>query len=162
MCQISSHEQLFALRIIWKNHKAIPPNDTVHYITPFTAQFCIQYLCIHYLSNCHHHLFTARKRSLGQGNIFKACVIASVHRGEGVCPPTPIECIPPWQADSSGCTHPPGWADPQADPHGWEDPPLDAVPTGRPPRDTSKSGRYASYWNAYLLKSILEPNRDVF
>ena len=58
-------------------------------------------------------LFTARKGSLGQGNVFTP-VCHSVHRGRGVCPPPVPRCRPPWMQT----------------PLGWVDPSLDADPPG--------------------------------
>ena len=72
-------------------------------------------------------IFTARKRSLGQGNVF-TCVCHSVrgglHSGRGP-PPTGI-CI---QGGTVGQTPPGIW-----DTRIW-----------------STSGRYASHWNAFLF-----------
>ena len=65
---------------------------------------------------------TARKRGLGQGNVFTP-VCPSVHRGREVCPP------PPMDADPSG------WADPLthwADPLDWADPPECSSPPPPP------------------------------
>ena len=51
------------------------------------------------------HFITARKRSLGQGNIF-APVCHSVHRGEvpGQVPPQ-AGTHPPWQVHPPGAVH---------------------------------------------------------
>ena len=101
------------------------------------AKFVHQYIVFH---------FTARKRSLGQGNIFSSVCqefcpwggSASVHAG-----------IPPPDKET-----PPGKEIPLA-----RRPPCQDIPP--PPRQTplhsacweirSTSGRYASYWNAILL-----------
>ena len=68
-------------------------------------------------------MFTARKRSLGQGNVFIS-VCDSVHRG-GVSAPMHAEIHPPPLADTPN--------------------PLGYYGI------TSTSGRYASYCNAYLF-----------
>ena len=65
-------------------------------------------------------IFTARKGSLGQGNVFTP-VCHSVHRGEGSLPTPLPRCRPPWMQT----------------PLGWVDPSLDADPPGvgqTPPR----------------------------
>ena len=81
------------------------------------------------------HIFTARKRSLGQGNIFSSVCQEFCSRGArkylGRYPP--FEQVPP-----SG-RYTPLWA-------------------GTPPGSSAcweiwaTSGRYASYWNAFLLR----------
>ena len=74
------------------------------------------------------NLVTARKQSLGQANIF-APVCHSVQKG--------------------GCT----WSWEVSGPRGvwpWGSAPRD-VPGGDPPRDGYCCGRYASYWNVFLL-----------
>ena len=112
---------------------------------------------------------TARKRSLGQGNVFTP-VCHSVCRGGSAQPPwrqtflgrpAPLDADPQGWADPLGfgrhshpsCTPPRCWADPQCRPlWGWVDPPQMQTPLGlgrHPPR-RSTSRRYASYWNAYL------------
>ena len=109
------------------------------------------------------------QRSCGQGYVFTR-VCDSVHRGvsrQGEPPPPPTRQTPPRtrqtpnpqdQADP----HPPDQADP---PPGRETPPDRQTPPGQgappgpgrpPPREAdsrirSTSGRYASYWNAFLL-----------
>ena len=103
------------------------------------------------------------QRSCGQGNIFTP-VCHSVHRGVSRTPPPgrenpPGRETPPWQGEPplSGRENPP-----------WQgEPPL----VGRPPRlgephpshkETppptirSMSGRYASYWNAFLFDQIVQ------
>ena len=68
-------------------------------------------------------IITARKRSLGQGNIFTP-VCHSVHRGEGGCL-VPGGSVPGGDLLPGGCL----------------------VET---PPDGYCCGRYASYWNAFL------------
>ena len=79
-------------------------------------------------------IITARKRSLGQGNIF-ASVCHSVHRG--VCfsacldTPPPVVDTPTWGQAPPRCSA------------CWE--------------IRSTSGRYVSYWNAILLPPFCSP-----
>ena len=82
------------------------------------------------------------QRSCGQGNIFTP-VCHSVHRG-GL-----LQCMLGY--------HPPGPdpTPPEPDPRDQTPPGADA-PQSRPPREAassvrSTSGRYASYWNAFLF-----------
>ena len=89
-------------------------------------------------------LITARKRSLGQGNLFTP-VCHSVHRGRG-------SAQTPWMQTPPGCRAPELSRSPKLGrpprcrpTRSWAEPP-DADPLLR-----STSGRYASYWNAYLL-----------
>ena len=114
-------------------------------------------------------IFTARKRSLGQGNIFAP----SCHsvRGGGVPGqvPAPGHVNPPWQV------HPPaGTPSDRYTPLGRYTPPGRYTPrqvppwAGTPPRQVhppgssacceirATSGRYASYWNAFLCEIKFE------
>ena len=106
---------------------------------------------------------TARKRSLGQGNVFTPVCQSFCSQG-GVCP-TPLDADPP-DADPSGYRHLVPWM--QTLPGirstcGRYDPPLDApgygqhadgtIPPGCP-GIRSTFGRYASYWNAFLFSSV--------
>ena len=113
-------------------------------------------------------IFTARKWSLGQGNVFTP-VCHSVHREEGGLPnPNPHWQTwglgrPPWMQT------PQGWADPlprlgnpprcrspwvgQTPPRGWANP---------PPPIPLTSGRYISYWNAYLWNYLFWMNAFKF
>ena len=92
-------------------------------------------------------LFYRPQRSCGQGNIFTP-VCHSVHRGEGVCLSACWDTPP--GADTPPGTenrHPPGADTPQS---------RHTPRTKPPPREAessirSTSGRYASYWNAFLL-----------
>ena len=106
-------------------------------------------------------LVTARKRSLGQGNIF-APVCHSVHRGCVWYPSMHCRWYP-----SMPCSRSPGeWypSMPCRSPGGSPGPNLGGSPGprpgggsvssmhwGRPPVDGYCRGRYASYWNAFLL-----------
>ena len=79
-------------------------------------------------------LITARKRSLGKGNVFTLFCQSFCSRGKG--------CIP---ACNWGVYTP------------WEDTPwADTPPPGQTlSRDGNCSGRYASYWNAFLYYNFL-------
>ena len=82
-------------------------------------------------------LVTARKRSLGQGNIF-APVCHSVHRG-GVClsacwDTTPLEQTPPWSRHPPQEQTPPGSRPPRADPPGAD------TPRSKQPREQTPPG----------------------
>ena len=105
---------------------------------------------------------------LGQGYVFTG-VSDSVHRGVGVCQP---QCMlgSPLGADTPWSRHPLSRHPPRADAP-WEQTPWSRHPPSRhppeqtPPRaDTpqeadssirSTSGRYASYWNAFLFSIFL-------
>ena len=97
-------------------------------------------------------LLPPAKQSLGQGNIF-APVCHSVHRLEYLGRYTPRVCTSP-RAGTPPEGTPPGQV--QRPPPGRYTPlvGLECIPP--PPRRTagirSTSGRYASYWNAYLFK----------
>ena len=110
---------------------------------------------------------TARKRSLGQGNIFigvcqefcsQGGVSASVHAGM----PPPSRHHPPWeQTPPPGTMYPPGTTYPPQDyvppryyvpPLGLHTPPDYVPPRLRTPPAQSMCGRHASYWNAFLFK----------
>ena len=115
-------------------------------------------------------LVTARKRSLRQGNIFATCLSFCSQKGGlpqcmlryPLARQTPLQQgSPPWQGRPS-----PG----KADPPGRADPLARQTPLTRwtPPRQTpplllcsacweirSASGRYASYYNAILVTSIV-------
>ena len=109
------------------------------------------------------------QRSCGQGNIFTPVCHSFCSQGEGVChsacwDTTPRSRHPPEQTPSG--PHPPGPPPGDQTPPG-PHPPLGPHPLGpHPPRTTppgpepppreadssirSTSGRYASYWNAFL------------
>ena len=89
---------------------------------------------------CHFvMIITARERSLGQGNIF-APVCHSVHRGGGTWAGTPQQVQPPGRYTPRAGT-PPGRYTP------WAGTPPWAMHAGI----RSTSGRYTSYWNAFLF-----------
>ena len=110
-----------------------------------------------------NRFFTARKRSLGQGNIFSSVSrILFTGGGGSTWAGTPLgRYIPPPRAGTPPRqVHPPGQVHPQADTlprqvHPW---------AGSPPWSSAcweiraTSGRYASYWNAFLfLHSMIQP-----
>ena len=101
-------------------------------------------------------VFTARKRSLGQGNIFTP-VCHSVHGGGlsqcmlGCHPPPRADTPPPLAADTPRQQTPP-----RADTPREQTPP----PPSRACWEIwSMSGRYTSYWNAILLFKGLAAKR---
>ena len=94
-------------------------------------------------------LITARKRSLGQGNIFTP-VCHSVHGGGGsTWPGTPPDQVHPPRDQ----VHPPGPGTPQDQVHppGTRYTPRDQVHPPGTSEIRSTRGRYASYWNAILF-----------
>ena len=99
--------------------------------------------------------FTARKRSLRQGNVFTR-VCHSVHMGMGrachTCPLpcTPLPHMPPPDMHSPLPLMPPCHACPPLATHA----PCHTCPPchAHPPMIWSMSVRYASYWNAFLFK----------
>ena len=93
----------------------------------------------------------ARKRSLGQGNVFTR-VCHSVHRGEGaLC----MISLPVWLP---GPMFLPGglclWSHVPSGRVSITDTPFDRDLPGQRPPCTVRSGWYASYWNAFLLTVI--------
>ena len=86
--------------------------------------------------------FTARKQSLGQGNVFTP-VCDSIHRRGSVYEPLLTGIHTPW-ADTPRQTPPFGQTSPRAETH----PRYYGI--------RSTSGRYASYSNAYLLQVCLD------
>ena len=85
---------------------------------------------------------------LGQGYVFTG-ICDSVHRGG-----SPAGRTPPWQGDPPGKEvdreNTPG----KETPLGRTPPPSRETPQGRPP-PAIRSGRYASYWNAFLFGTIV-------
>ena len=99
-------------------------------------------------------VITVRKRSLGQGNIF-APVCHSVHGGStwAGTPPGRYSPLPPAGTPPGRCTPragTPPWAGTPPAPWAGTSPQA-----GNPPAMHagiwSTSGRYASYWNAFLF-----------
>ena len=99
------------------------------------------YLCSAFILCLLVNFITARKQSLGQGKCFHRCL--SVHRW---CTSGSWGCA----SRSRGCAHPPWTYTPLDTP--WTPPPLGHTPSWTPPwtPPTVNSGRYASYWNAFL------------
>ena len=112
----------------------------IDYLISLNALNVFLLLFVHIFTTTNYtdtHFITARKRSLGQGNIFTP-VCHSVHRG--VLP----QCM-------LGYHHPPRTRHPPgADPPGTRHPPPEQSRACWEIRSTS--GRYASYWNAILFK----------
>ena len=114
--------------------------------------------------------FSRPQRSCGKVMFLHLSVSHSVHREGGQTPlglgrPPPLGCRPPMDADPPRCRPPPLWMQTPlgwADPWGLGRPPrLDRPPwmqtpprLGALPPIWSTSGRYAFYWNAYLLWRI--------
>ena len=113
------------------------------------------------------HIFTARERSLGQGNIFGR--VCQELCSQGGLP----QCMlgyhtPPDQAPPKTRHPPPPSRLPQTRPPQTRHPPDQAPLRHRHPQDQppplrsacreirSTSGRYASYWNAILLFLFLQ------
>ena len=97
------------------------------------------------------------QRSCGQGNVFTGVCLST--GGEGVCLSACWDAIPPWirwPPPGTGRHPPPG---PGRPPRPVRHPPRSGSPPGTrqtPPREAdssirSTSGRYASYWNAFLF-----------
>ena len=103
-------------------------------------------------------LYYRPQRSLGQGNIFTR-VCHSVHRGgsaSGLGRHPPQQTPPPLadtpRADTPGADTPPGrppLADTPPDRHS---PLADTPPRAYSGIQSTTRGRYASYWNAFLLR----------
>ena len=98
------------------------------------------------------HVVTARKRSLGQGNIFSSVCQEFCSQGRGV----PGQ-VPPWAGTPQAGTPleagaPPGQVHPQAGTSRWAGTPLGGTTRSSACWEIrATSGRYASYWNAFLL-----------
>ena len=96
--------------------------------------------------------FYRPQRSWAKVIFSQACVENSVHRGGGCLPQcmlgyTPREQTHPPGADLPGSRHPPEQTPPL-----WEQtPPEQTPPPGPDCSIRSTSGRYASYWNAFLF-----------
>ena len=96
-------------------------------------------------------IFYCPQRSCGKVMLSQASVIL-FRRGE-VCIPACTEADTPW-ADTPLGRHPsrqtPSWADTPPGRHPPRQTPPSQTPPGRPPNGHC-SGRYASYWNAFLF-----------
>ena len=95
----------------------------------------------------HFHYYYRPQRSCGQGHVFTGVCLST--GGEGVCLSACWDAIPPpaWRAPP-GWRTPPGW---KTAPPGWRTPPDEEPPPEADSSIRSTSGRYASYWNAFLL-----------
>ena len=113
----------------------------IDYLISLNALNVFLLLFVHIFTTTNYtdtHFITARKRSLGQGNIFTP-VCHSVHRA-GLS-----QCMLGYHHPPPRTRHPPG-----ADPPGTRHPPPEQSRACWEIRSTS--GRYASYWNAILFK----------
>ena len=102
------------------------------------------------MNSCSDYLVTGRNEVVAKVIFLHLSVIHSVHRGGGclsACWDTTPPGADPPGADIPQSRHPPG-ADtpPWSSPPGSRHPPWEAHSSIR-----STSGRYASYWNAFLL-----------
>ena len=105
-------------------------------------------------------IITARKQNLGQGNVF-TCICHSVHKGKGSLSRRGLldrEALDRGPVERGTPEQRPPEQRPLLD----RDPPWTETPSGqRPPSEqrpsqtdtpcTVKNGRYASYWNVFLL-----------
>ena len=92
-----------------------------------------------------YFFITARKRSLGQGNVFtgvRLSVILSMGGRGGPCIMSLLVWLPGPMFLQGGLRD--------------RDTPLEGDPSDRdpPPPRTVKNGKYASYWNAFLCKPL--------
>ena len=123
------------------------------------------------------HLLPAATK-FGQGNVFTG-VCDSVHGGGGFClsacwDTTPPRADPPGSRPPQGADQPPygsrppfsGSRPPRPDPPGADTPPGVNPPGPAPPGEAdsgirSTSGRYASYWNAFLFQRGLQTRNSL-
>ena len=106
--------------------------------------------------------FLPAATKLGQGNVFTG-VCDSVHKGVGVCLSACWDTTPPPQEQTPRSRHPPPKKQtPPKTPPKKQNPPGAEPPPKKqtPPQEAgsgirSMSGRYASYWNAFLLSMLL-------
>ena len=105
------------------------------------------FFCFHTVPN--NHLLPAATK-LGKGKFSQACVKNSVHRGGECLPQCMLGYTPPQAPQDQALPH-------EQTPPGADTPPAD-TPRDQPPWEAdcsirSTSGRYASYWNAFLFYS---------
>ena len=108
-------------------------------------------------------IITARKRSLGQGNIFTP-VCHSVHRGGLPSRRPPGKEAPPGRETSLGRRHPPA----RETPLGWRHPPWQGDPPGRrhprqgdpPGRRYPPGGRHPLPWEGGTPPSRETPRKE--
>ena len=109
------------------------------------------------------NIFTGRNEVVAKVMFLQVCVCPQ--GGEGVCLSACWDAIPPWMENPPGTRQTPQMEEPRLGPSrpppGWRNhpPPRDQADPPRmeepPPREAdssirSTSGRYASYWNAFL------------
>ena len=119
----------------------------------WSSSYCMSVLCykVMLIQSCDRENWLALLPSatkLRQGNILRSICQEFCPRGRGVCL---SECwdTPPGQTPLHLGRHPPGQTPPLADtPSGQT--PLLGRHTPPPTADGYFSGRYASYWNAFL------------
>ena len=117
----------------------------------------------------HFHWLLPASAKLGQGNIFTSvcqefCTQggpASMHAEMQPPGPDPPGSRPPWSRPPREQTPPPPGADnpPGADTPQNRHPPGPETPPGADTSIRSTSGRYASYWNAFLLFNVPQRTR---
>ena len=134
------------------------------YTESFKFEFSPNAISISISKFCRIFFITARKRSLGQGNIFIGVCQEFCSRGGYLGRYTPRARDTPLDQ-----VHPPGPGTPRTSYPPWTKYPPDQVhlpweqtpPPGREYWEIqSTHGRYASYWNAILLKNIFILNKD--
>ena len=114
----------------------------------------------------HPTVITARKRSLGQGNIFIGVCQEFCSQWGGGLPQCMLEADPPsqeWRTPPRLENSPQEWRPPRMEtpqecriPPRMENPPKNGDPPTIACREIrSMRGRYASYWNAILLLLLL-------
>ena len=147
---LTGHTQSWSLRI-YSLSQAGHVTDITSQTTCHSGQeIVLKVRTSGFLSTRVHYeqVITTRKRSLGQGNVFTH-VCYSVHRGRGSLYDV-TSCLVAWphvpsrgslsRGDSAGGVS------------------VQGVLSGRPPRQRpphmGKSGRYTSYWNAFLLSFL--------
>ena len=113
--------------------------------------------CLHLTFSINGLLLLPAATKLGQSNVFTG-VCDSVQGGVlPQCmlgyPPPPQDQTCPQDQTPPGTRHPPPGTRPPWD----HTPPPDQTPPGTipPPEIRSTSGRYASYWNAFLFSIVL-------
>ena len=92
-------------------------------------------------------LITARKQSLGQGNIFRSLCQEFSSQGGGI-PACIAGGIPAWDTSLEGVSRPTPGGVSRPTPGGWGLC-IQACTEADPPMDGYCQGRYASYWNAF-------------
>ena len=144
------------------NHHGTIPNVRVP-----VSSACSTLVSCHLFNHVYHiSLFTVRKQSCRRVMFSQACVKNSVHGGRCNTPSGLTGRHPLWQTPPG--RHPPGQTTPLGGHPRWQtcrhrprqthlgQTPSQAKPPGKPPPPTPShghcSGRYASYWNAFLFQ----------